>query len=50
MGTDDRVNISILAVIASTGEVVYDDFIDSHLRTELEVRNHLDAIAWQTAS
>ncbi|KAJ9099014.1 hypothetical protein QFC20_005771 [Naganishia adeliensis] len=38
MGTDDRVNISILAVIASTGEVVYDDFIDSHLRTELETR------------
>lgn len=39
IGTDDRVNMSILAVIASTGEVVYDDFIDSHLRTELEVRD-----------
>ena len=38
IGTDDRVHISLLAVIASTGEVVYDDFVDSHLRTELEVR------------
>lgn len=38
IGTDDRVKISILAVIASTGEVVYDDFVDTHLRTELEVR------------
>ncbi|KAJ9120824.1 hypothetical protein QFC22_002758 [Naganishia vaughanmartiniae] len=38
VGTDDRVKMSILGVIASTGEVLYDEFIDSHLRTELETR------------
>lgn len=43
IGTDDRVSISILAVIASTGEVIYDDFVDTHLRTELEVRRPLEA-------
>ncbi|KAJ9105305.1 hypothetical protein QFC21_001673 [Naganishia friedmannii] len=38
VGTDDRVKISILGVIASTGEVLYDEFVDWHLRTELETR------------
>lgn len=42
VGTDDRVKISVLGVIASTGEVLYDEFIDSHLRTELEVSNDPD--------
>jgi DNA mismatch repair protein MSH3 len=47
IGTDDRVKISILGVIASTGEVLYDEFIDSHLRTELEVSDNMDGSVLQ---
>lgn len=38
MGPDDRVKISLLAVYPQTGEVLYDEFDDGYLRTELETR------------
>jgi len=36
-GVDDHVWISLIAVVIGTGDVVYDDFKDTHLRNELEV-------------
>lgn len=36
-GSDDKVKISMIGVYCGTGEVMYDEFSDSHLRNELEV-------------
>ncbi|KAI0637370.1 muts domain V-domain-containing protein [Trametes polyzona] len=38
MGTDERVNIVMIAISPSTGDVVWDEFDDNHMRTELETR------------
>ncbi|KAH9857640.1 muts domain V-domain-containing protein [Lenzites betulinus] len=38
MGADERVNIAVIVVSPSTGEVVWDEFEDNHMRTELETR------------
>lgn len=38
MGPDDRVGFGLVSVIPSTGEVVYDQFSDVAMRTELETR------------
>ncbi|TCD65621.1 Mismatch repair protein msh3 [Steccherinum ochraceum] len=38
MGPDERVSISMIAVSAGTGDVVWDQFEDNHMRTELETR------------
>ncbi|KAI0071810.1 hypothetical protein K474DRAFT_1668569 [Panus rudis PR-1116 ss-1] len=38
MGEDERVCISMIAVSPSTGDVVWDQFEDNHMRTELETR------------
>jgi DNA mismatch repair protein MSH3 len=35
---DERVLISFIAITPSTGEVVWDEFEDGHMRTELETR------------
>ncbi|GAB0492293.1 hypothetical protein MMPV_003555 [Pyropia vietnamensis] len=35
---DDAVSVSLLAVDASTGDVIYDDFVDDVLRAKLEAR------------
>jgi hypothetical protein len=40
-GVDDHVWISLIAVVIGTGDVVYDDFKDTHLRNELEVSSYL---------
>lgn len=37
MGADERASISIVTVTPSTGDVVWDDFEDNFIRTELEV-------------
>ncbi|KAL8292983.1 hypothetical protein RQP46_000677 [Phenoliferia psychrophenolica] len=34
----DKVKIGMLAVLPSTGEVIYDEFEDGHMRSELETR------------
>lgn len=38
MGADERVNIGMIAICPSTGDVVWDEFEDGHMRTELETR------------
>ncbi|WVQ94763.1 hypothetical protein IAU59_001844 [Kwoniella sp. CBS 9459] len=38
MAYDERARISLVSVIPSTGEVVWDEFDDSQVRTELETR------------
>ncbi|EIW60757.1 mismatch repair protein MSH3 [Trametes versicolor FP-101664 SS1] len=38
MGTDERVTIAMIAISPSTGDVVWDEFEDNHMRTELETR------------
>ncbi|KAG8825802.1 Mismatch repair protein msh3 [Serendipita sp. 401] len=38
MGTDERVSIGLVSVSPATGEVVYDEFVDTGMRTELETR------------
>ncbi|KAG8828576.1 Mismatch repair protein msh3 [Serendipita sp. 399] len=38
MGSDERVNIGLVSVSPATGEVVYDEFLDTGMRTELETR------------
>ncbi|WVR03855.1 hypothetical protein IAU60_000852 [Kwoniella sp. DSM 27419] len=38
MAHDERVRIAVVSVIPSTGEVVWDEFDDSHVRSELETR------------
>lgn len=37
-GTDERVRLGIVAVQPTTGDVIYDDFYDGFLRSELETR------------
>ena len=37
MGVDERVSVSLVAVTPSTGEVVWDEFEDGFMRSELEV-------------
>lgn len=37
-GTDERVRIGIVAVQPTTGDVIYDDFYDGFMRSELETR------------
>lgn len=37
-GTDEKVNAGILAVQPATGDVIYDDFEDGFMRTEIETR------------
>ncbi|KAK0552687.1 Mismatch repair protein msh3 [Tilletia horrida] len=42
-GPDERVSIGLVSVSVSTGDVVYDQFVDGNLRSELETRiAHLD--------
>ncbi|KAL7283069.1 hypothetical protein ACG7TL_002493 [Trametes sanguinea] len=38
MGTDERVTIAMIVIAPSTGDVVWDEFDDNHMRTELETR------------
>ncbi|KAI0792873.1 muts domain V-domain-containing protein [Abortiporus biennis] len=38
MGVDERVRLSMIAISPSTGDVVWDEFEDNHMRTELETR------------
>ncbi|CDO74876.1 hypothetical protein BN946_scf185004.g26 [Trametes cinnabarina] len=38
MGADERVNIAMVVIAPSTGDVVWDEFDDNHMRTELETR------------
>ncbi|KZT60361.1 hypothetical protein CALCODRAFT_114887 [Calocera cornea HHB12733] len=43
MGADERVLIGMVSVVPSTGDIVYDEFEDGHMRSELETRlTHLD--------
>ena len=37
-GTDEKVNVGILAVQPATGDIVYDDFEDGFMRSEIETR------------
>ena len=37
MGADERVKFGLVSVSPATGEVVYDEFIDTAMRSELEV-------------
>ena len=37
MGTDERVSLGMIAVTPSTGDVIWDDFEDGFMRSELEV-------------
>ncbi|KAE8269056.1 hypothetical protein A4X09_0g3288 [Tilletia walkeri] len=37
-GGDERVSIGLVSVSVSTGDVIYDQFIDGNLRSELETR------------
>lgn len=37
-GSDERVSIGLIAVQAATGAVIYDQFMDSSMRSELETR------------
>lgn len=38
MGADERVLVGMVVISASTGDVVWDEFEDNHMRTELETR------------
>lgn len=37
IGTDEKVTISMIAVTPSTGDVIWDEFVDGFMRSELEV-------------
>ncbi|KAK0539481.1 Mismatch repair protein msh3 [Tilletia horrida] len=37
-GSDERVSIGLVSVAISTGDVIYDQFVDGNLRSELETR------------
>ena len=37
-GTDEKVNVGIVAVQPATGDVIYDDFEDGFMRSEIETR------------
>ncbi|TFY69894.1 hypothetical protein EVJ58_g138 [Rhodofomes roseus] len=38
MGSDEKVRVGVIVISASTGDVMWDDFEDNHMRTELETR------------
>ncbi|KAF7968561.1 hypothetical protein HWV62_30097 [Athelia sp. TMB] len=38
MGVDEHVSIAMITICPTTGDVVYDEFDDSHMRIELETR------------
>ncbi|EPQ58610.1 hypothetical protein GLOTRDRAFT_137270 [Gloeophyllum trabeum ATCC 11539] len=38
MGTDERVGIGMVVICPSTGDVIWDNFEDSHMRIDLETR------------
>lgn len=38
MGADEKVNVGIIAVQPSTGDIIYDEFEDSFMRSEIETR------------
>ncbi|KAI0260994.1 DNA mismatch repair protein MSH3 [Gloeopeniophorella convolvens] len=38
MGADERVSFGMIVICPSTGDVVWDEFEDGHMRTELETR------------
>ncbi|KZT11630.1 uncharacterized protein LAESUDRAFT_734417 [Laetiporus sulphureus 93-53] len=38
MGADERVRVGMVVISPSTGDVVWDEFDDNHMRTELETR------------
>lgn len=38
MGADERVLFGMISVTPATGDIIYDEFLDSHMRSELEVR------------
>ena len=38
MGADERVKFGLVSVSPTTGEVIYDEFVDTAMRTELETR------------
>ncbi|KAI0648249.1 muts domain V-domain-containing protein [Trametes meyenii] len=38
LGPDERVKMAIIVISPSTGDVVWDEFDDNHMRTELETR------------
>jgi hypothetical protein len=56
MGADERVSIGFVSVSPATGEVVYDEFTDGAMRTELEVcafrqaSKHADTFADENGS
>ncbi|KAK3335387.1 muts domain V-domain-containing protein [Cercophora scortea] len=37
-GTDEKVNVGIIAVQPATGDIIYDDFEDGFMRSEIETR------------
>ena len=37
MGVDERVSIALIGVTPSTGDVIWDEFNDGYMRSELEV-------------
>lgn len=38
MGADEKVNVGIIAVQPSTGDIIYDEFEDGFMRSEIETR------------
>ncbi|KAJ2907012.1 putative dna mismatch repair protein msh3 protein [Zalerion maritima] len=38
MGTDEKVNVGIIAVQPATGDIIYDSFQDGFMRSEIETR------------
>ncbi|KAK1783640.1 DNA mismatch repair protein Msh3 [Copromyces sp. CBS 386.78] len=38
MGTDEKVNVGIIAVQPATGDIIYDEFQDGFMRREIETR------------
>ncbi|KZO95721.1 DNA mismatch repair protein MSH3 [Calocera viscosa TUFC12733] len=43
MGADEKVMIGMVSVVPSTGDIIYDEFQDGHMRSELETRlTHLN--------
>jgi hypothetical protein len=41
MGADERVSFGLIAVTPSTGDVIWDDFEDGFMRSEIEVSRSL---------
>lgn len=44
MGADERVSFGLIAVTPSTGDVIWDQFEDNFMRTELDVCVCLEAL------